>query len=90
MLVQFRKVLVGGQLGIEHQFGGRLAGVLLPEAHELEDLLRLLVLGHTGIGVAQDALLGIASQEDQNPLLGAAAAGNVVFFQGFLGGVGTA
>ena len=48
----------------------------------------LLGLGNAGVGVAEDALLGIAGQEDQNALLAAAAAGNIVLFQRFLGGVG--
>jgi len=72
--------LVGGQLRVENQFGGGLAGVLLPEPDELEDLTGLLAFGHPGVGIAQNPLLGIARQEDQNPLLGAAAAGNIVFF----------
>jgi len=54
--------------------------MLLPEAHELEDLVGLFAFGHSGIGIAQNPLLGIARQEDQNSLLRAAAAGNIVFF----------
>ena len=73
---------------IENQFGGHVAGVLLPEPDELENLAGLLGFGHTGVGIAQNPLFGIARQEDQNPLLRAAAAGNIVLFQGFLGGVG--
>ena len=86
--IQLRKLLVGGQLRVKNQFGGRLAGVLLPEPYELEDLVGLLAFGYPGVGIAQNPLLGIARQEDQNPLLGAAAAGNIVLFQGLLSGVG--
>jgi len=75
-------------LRVENQFGGRFAGVLLPEPNKLENLVGLFFFGHTGVGIAQNPLCGIASQEDQNPLWGAAAAGNIVLFQGFLGGVG--
>src|SRR5437879_1782090 len=71
---------VGGQLRVENQFGGRFTGVLLPEPYELENLIGLLAFCHTGVGVAQNSLFGIARQEDQNPLLRAAAAGNIVFF----------
>jgi hypothetical protein len=78
--IQLRKLFVGGQLRGENQFGGCVAGVLLPEPYELEDLVGLLAFGYTGTGIAQNPLLGIASQEDQNPLLGAAAAGNIVLF----------
>jgi hypothetical protein len=72
--------LVGGELRVENQFGGRFAGVLVPEPYELENLVGLLAFDHPGVGIAQNPLLGIASQKDQNPLLGAAAAGNIVFF----------
>jgi hypothetical protein len=75
-------------LRVENQFGGRLTGVLLPEPYELEDFVSLLAFGYTGVGIAQNPLLGIARQEHQNALLGAAAAGNIVLFQGFPGGVG--
>jgi hypothetical protein len=78
--VQLRKFLVGGQFRVENQFGGWLAGVLLPEPYELENLIGLLAFGHTGVGIAQNSLFGIARQENQNPLLGAAAAGNIVLF----------
>ena len=78
--IQFRKLRVGGELRVENQFGRWFAGVLLPKPYELENLVGLLAFGHTSVGIAQNPLLGIACQEDQNPLLGAAAAGNIVFF----------
>src|SRR6266851_3110993 len=46
--VQLRKFLVRGQLRVENQFGGRLAGVLLPEPYELENLVGLLAFGFWG------------------------------------------
>ena len=54
-LVQLVQLLVGRQLRIEDQFGGRLAGALLPEVGEAEHLRGLLILGDPGVGVAQDA-----------------------------------
>ena len=78
--VQLRKFPISGQLRVKNQLGGQLASTLLPKPNELENLVRLLVLGHARIGVAHDPLFGIAGQEDQNALLGAAAAGNIVFF----------
>jgi hypothetical protein len=75
-------------LRVEDQFGGRLARAGLPELDEAEDLVGLLGLGQTGVAVAQDPLGGIVGQEDEDALLPAAAAGNVVFFEGFLLGVG--
>ena len=78
--VQIRKLLVGGQLRVENQLGGRFAGVFLPNLYELENLVGLLALGDTGIGISQDSLLGVTSQKDQNPLLRAAATGNIVLF----------
>ena len=48
-------------------------------SHEVEDLVVLLVLAQVGVGVAEDAGLGVLGQEGQDPLLPAAALGNVVF-----------
>ena len=73
---------------VENQFGGGAAGVLHPEPDELENLVGLFAFRHTGVGIAQNPLFGIARQEDQDSLLRAAAAGNIVLFQGFLIGVG--
>ena len=58
---------MGGQLRVENQFGGGLAGVFLPEADELENLTGLLGFGHTGVGIAQNPLFGIAREEDRIP-----------------------
>ena len=73
---------------VEDQFGRGLARAGLPELDEAEDLVGLLGLGPTGVAVAQDALGGIAGQEDEDALLAATAAGNGVSFEGFLLGVG--
>src|SRR5215469_10822779 len=80
--VQLREFFVSGQLRIEHQFGGQLPAMLFPEADKLENLASLLALGDAGIGIAQNALRGVASQENQNPLLRATAAGYIVFSNG--------
>ena len=45
-------------------------------------------LGDAGVGVAEDALGGIAGQEDQDALLAAAAAGDVVLLQRLFLGIG--
>jgi len=55
-------------LRVKNQFGGRLAGVLVPEPYELENLVGLLAFGDTGVGIAQNPLFGVASQEDQDPV----------------------
>jgi hypothetical protein len=71
---------VSGQLRIEHQFGGEFTGVLFPKPDELENLVGLFAFGNPGIGVAQNALSSVARQKDQDPLLRAAAAANIVLF----------
>ena len=57
---------------------GTLSGPLLPELHEAEDLVVLLVLAQSGVGVAEHVGLGVLGQEGQDPLLPAAALGDVV------------
>lgn len=59
------------------------AGLLLPEIDEAQDLPGLLGRGDPCAGIAEDALAGVAGQEGQDAFLTTAAAGNVVFFQGF-------
>src|SRR5437660_82105 len=68
-LVQAAQVGVGGQLGVEHPFLRRVPGLPLPESNELQDLVRLVVLGDAGMGVAQDPVTGVAGQEGQDALL---------------------
>ena len=67
---------------------GGLPGPLLPELHEPQDLVGLLRLGDAGMGIAEDALGGIAGEEDQDALLAAAAAGDVVLLQRLFLGIG--
>ena len=86
--VEFVHVLVGGQLGIEHQLRGERSGVLVPEIHKAEDLSGLLRLGNSRIRVAQNPLRRIPDEEDKNALLTAAPAGDVVFFERFFLGIG--
>ena len=79
------QVGVGGQLGVEDQFLGQLAGALLPELDESQDLVVLLVLAELGVGVAEDAAVGVLGEEGQDALLTATALGDVVFLdQGVL------
>src|SRR2546427_2530968 len=86
--VQFLQMLIRRQLGVEDQLGGRSSGVLLPELHKPQDLARLLSLGNSGVGIAQDPFGGIARQENENAFLAPATAGVVVVFQRFLPGIG--
>ena len=58
-------------------------GATLPKIDEAHDLVGLLGLGNARMGIAQDRARGIAGQEDQDALLTAATAGNIVFFQWF-------
>ena len=87
-LIQAVEVGMRRQLRVEHQLGGDAPGPLLPERHELQDLVGLLRLGDAGIGIAEHALGGIAGEEDQDALLAAAPAGDVVLLQGLLLAVG--
>ena len=50
-LGQLGEHLVGGQLGVEHQQAGILAGDVLPVVGERDDLAGLLGLGQVGVGV---------------------------------------
>ena len=79
------EVGVGRQLGVEDQFLGEMAGALLPELDEAEDLVILLVLAQFPVGVAEDARLRVLGQECQHPLLASASLGDVVLLdQGIL------
>jgi hypothetical protein len=79
---------IGRQPRVEDQFLGWLAGPLLPEIDEAQDLLRLLGLGDAGTSITKGLLCGIACQEREDALLATTATGNVVFFQGFSVAVG--
>ena len=81
-------MLVGGQLRVEDKFPGERAGVLVPESNKAEDLSGLLRLGDSRIRVAENPRLGIPGEEDQNALLAPAPAGDVMFFERFLLGIG--
>ena len=83
-LVDFLEMLIGGEPGVKNQFRGQRSGLLLPEIDETQNLAGLLGFGNPGVGIAENALGGIARQENQDALLAPAAAGDVVFFQGFL------
>jgi hypothetical protein len=43
--IQFRQLLISGQLRVENQFGREFAGMLFPEPDKLQNLVRLLVFG---------------------------------------------
>ena len=86
--VQAIEMGVRRQLRIEHQLLGRAPRPALPEVHELQDLVGLLRLGDARVGIAEDPLGGIAGEEDQDALLAATAAGDVVLLQRLLLSVG--
>src|SRR5207244_1984468 len=73
---------------VEDQFLRQVARVPLPKLHEPEDLIRLLGFGEARLAVAEHALGGVAGQKDQDPLLTAAPAGDVVLFQRLDLGIG--
>jgi hypothetical protein len=83
--VQLRQRGVGRELRIEDQVGRGLPRLPCPEAHEAQDLLGLLALAQVGIAVAEDARVGILSQEGQHTLLPAAAPGDVVLLDELVG-----
>ena len=87
-LVQPTQIGVGGQLRIEHQLGRVLSSLLVPELDEPQNLVSLIDLRYTGMGVAKDTMAGITGQERQDAFLAATTSGDVVFFQRFFLGIG--
>ena len=73
-----REVGMGRQSGIEHQLPGRAAVALLPELDEAEDLVVLTSLLDPGVGVDEQAGVGVASEEGEDALLPAASLGDVM------------
>ena len=76
--VQLVQVGIGRQLGVEDEFLGQMAGPLLPELDEAEDLIVLLVLAQLPVGIAEDAGIGVLGQERQHSLLPAAPLRDIV------------
>jgi hypothetical protein len=87
-LVQPTQIGVGRQLRVEHQLDRILSRLLVPELDKPQNLVGLIGLGYTGMGVAEDTVDGIAGQEGQNALLAAAPSGDVMLFQRFFLGIG--
>ena len=73
---------------VEHQLGRILPGLLVPELDEPPDLVSLVGLGYSGMGVAEDAMAGITGQERQDALLAPASPRDGVLLQRFLLGIG--
>ena len=73
---------------IEDRFCRQVPGAAHPELDEAQNLIGPLGFRNTGFSIAEHALRGIASQEDQHASRPQAAAGNVVLFQRSGGGVG--
>jgi hypothetical protein len=81
-LVQLEQPGAGGDLGVEHQQLGQLAGGRLPVARERHDLAGLAGLGAGGVGVDEVVGLAVLGEEGQHALGALAAAGHVVGLQG--------
>src|SRR5437867_6931499 len=74
-------MLIRSEAGVEYQFSGQQSSLLLPKVDKMQNLARLVGLGDSRACVAENALGGVARQENEDALLTPAAAGNVVFFQ---------
>ncbi len=83
-LVDPPKVGMRRQPGIEHQFPGRPAIAFLPEPNEPEDFVILILLADPGVGVDEQAGVGVAGKEGEDSLLPAAPLGDVVPLDGRL------
>ena len=58
---------MGREAGIEHQFPGRSAVALLPELDEAQDLVVLVPLADPGIGVDEQAGVGVSGSGLYHP-----------------------
>lgn len=58
-----------------------MTGALLPEDHEVEDFIRLILFADGRVGVTEDPGVGVMSEERQHALLPPAALGNIVLLQ---------
>ena len=76
--IQLGKVGVGGELAVEDELGGQGSGAFAPDLGEAEDLAGLILLADPGVGVSEDARVGIAGEEGEDAALAAAALGHVV------------
>jgi hypothetical protein len=65
--VESVEVRVGGQPRVEDQLLRKVSGSLLPEVDETEDLVGLVFLAQLAVGVAEDAVVGIAAQKGETP-----------------------
>ncbi len=77
-LVEPGEVGVGGQAGVEDEFGRVLAGAVLPGFGEAQDGGVLVGLAQAGIGPGEQARVGVAGEEGEDAFLAAAALGDVV------------
>jgi hypothetical protein len=71
---------IGRQPGVKDQFLRKFPRSLLPELDESKDLCILFVLSQLSIGIAENPLLGILSQESQNSFLAATPLGHIMLF----------
>jgi hypothetical protein len=82
--VQLAEPGAGGDLGVEHQQLGQLAGGRLPVAHERHDLAGLACLGEVGVGVDEIASHPVVGEEGEHRLGALGAAGHVVGLKGHI------
>ena len=79
VVVEPGEVGIGGQRGVEDQFAGPVAGVLLPVFGEAQDLVALGGLPDRGVDMAEQAGLVVADDEGEDPLLAPRPLRDVVF-----------
>ena len=81
LLVKRGQFGVRGQLEVEDQQAGALAGRGLPELAEAGDLVGVLVLGDVGVGVAERCVLAVLGEEREYRARALAAARDVVLVE---------
>ena len=74
-------MLIGGEAAVEDQLLGPVARTCGPEFSESYRGLLLRLLADGGVGVREDAGVGIAGQYGQNAPLPTTALGDIVFLQ---------
>ena len=83
--VQLGEHGVGGEAGVEDEFGGQRAGALAEGVNEAQDGFVLVALLDGGVGEAEQAVVGVAGEEGEDAVLAARALGDEVLFdEGFV------
>ena len=72
------EVGAGGEAAVEDQFGGEVSGLVAIVLGEAENGVVLVLLADGGIGIAEQAGLGVAGEEGEDSVLAPGALGDVV------------